>query len=239
MKKFFEDDKFIIRNIETADFQGIQETCSEVYPFISPWRSDQLNSQLSVFPEGQIVVLDKTKNIVVGLALSLIVRWDDYDIKDSWKDFTDKGYFTNHDPEEGRTLYGAEIMIRPDCQGKGLGKKLYAARRAIAQDLNLLRIRAGARLRGYSLYAKELSPEHYVLKVIRKEIFDPTVSFQLKQGFKIIDIVPQYLQNDPESLGYAVVIEWLNPDESTASHVHDQEMFFKKLENQTKSKNNS
>ncbi|NJM09749.1 MAG: phosphoenolpyruvate carboxylase, partial [Bdellovibrionaceae bacterium] len=48
--------------------------------------------------------------------------------------------------------------------------------------------------------------------MINKEIFDPTLSFQLGQGFSVLDVAKNYLLNDPESLGYAAVIEWLNED---------------------------
>ena len=47
--------------------------------------------------------------------------------------------------------------------------------------------------------------------MVRREIGDPTLSFQLKQGFHVLKLVPGYLRHDPESLGHAAVIEWLNP----------------------------
>ena len=40
---------------------------------------------------------------------------------------------------------------------------------------------------------------------------DPTLSFQLREGFDVLAVVDSYLRNDPESLGHAAVIEWLNP----------------------------
>ena len=119
--------------------------------------------------------------------------------------------FNNHDPQNGRTLYGAEIMVRPLRQGAGIGKKIYQARRDLAQRLGLLRIRAGARLRGYHRHAKRMSAEEYVIRVVRSELRDATLSFQLKQGFHVLAVVSGYLLHDPESLGYAAVIEWLNP----------------------------
>jgi GNAT superfamily N-acetyltransferase len=144
------------------------------------------------------------------MAASLIVLWDDYDMSASWRDFTDHGMFTNHDPEHGRTLYGAEVMTRPTLQGHGVGTKLYEARRALVQQLGLLRIRAGARLRGYHRYAGRMSAEEYVIKVINEELYDPTLSFQLHRGFQVLAVAPDYLHHDPESLGYAAVIEWIN-----------------------------
>jgi GNAT superfamily N-acetyltransferase len=169
-----------------------------------------LESHLALFPEGQIVAVDTLAQRVVGMASSLIVRWDDYKMSDNWRDFTDQGMFTNHDPANGRTLYAAEVMVRPHTQGRGVGKKLYAARRVLARRLKLLRIRAGARLRGYHRYAKRMSPEEYVMRVVRKELTDRTLSFQIHQGFRVMGVVHGYLQHDPESLGYAAAIEWLN-----------------------------
>ena len=66
--------------------------------------------------------------------------------------------FTNHDPENGRTLYGAEIMVHPACQGLGVGSRLYEARESLVRERGLLRIRAGARLRDYARYADSEPP---------------------------------------------------------------------------------
>ncbi len=207
----------IVRNTRPEDFAAIMELCGEVYPGAPPWTPVQLESHLRVFPEGQFVAVDLTTQRVVGMASSLIVRWDDYDHHTSWRDFTDRGLFTNHDPDNGRTLYGAEIMVRPSRQGAGIGKKIYKARRELVERLGLLRIRAGARLRGYHRHAKHLSAEEYVIRVVRGELRDATLSFQLKQGFDVLAVVSGYLLHDPDSLGYAALIEWLNPQVATAA----------------------
>src|SRR5690606_2502598 len=115
-------------------------------------------------------------------------------------------------PENGKTLYGAEVMVDPSEQGKGIGKKLYAARRELCRRLKLARIRAGARLPGYRKHTEEMSAEEYVIKVIRGELGDPTLSFQLKQGFRVIAVVGDYLPSDQQSSGFAAVIEWRNPE---------------------------
>lgn len=206
----------IVRQTRAEDLPAIIELSRRVYPGGPPWTLRQLESHLQVFPEGQLVAIDPETDRLVGMAASLIVRWDDYDMTTGWKDFTDAGMFTNHDPEHGRTLYGAEVMVDPDMQGRGIGKCLYEARRNLAQRLGLLRIRAGARLRGYSRYADTMTPEAYVAAVVAGEIGDPTLTFQLRQGFRVLAVVPNYLRNDPESQGYAAVIEWLNPNATPA-----------------------
>jgi GNAT superfamily N-acetyltransferase len=204
------EDRVVVRTTSLADLPAIIALTALVYPTIAPWKSEQLMSHLDTFPEGQFVAL--LGDEVVGMAASLIVSWDDYDVADNWGDFTASGTFANHNPSNGRTLYGAEVMVHPAHQGQGIGSELYVAREAICRDLDLRRIRAGARLRGYAQHAATLSPQQYVGRVIDEEIFDATLSFQLRRGFTVIAVVNSYLHDDPESLGYAAVIEWQNPD---------------------------
>lgn len=202
----------VVRNTRAEDFPGIIALCREVYVNSVPWNEEQLASHLRVFPEGQIVAVESESQRVVGTAASLCVYWDDYDMQTSWRDFTDRGMFTNHDPVHGRTLYGAEVMVLPSMQGKGVGSKIYQARRDLVERLKLLRIRAGARLRGYHKYAGRMSAGEYVIAVVRGELSDATLSFQLRHGFHVLGVVAGYLLHDPESLGYAAVIEWINSE---------------------------
>jgi len=204
-------DGILVRNTTPEDFPGIIEVTRRVYPSTPPWTIEQLASHHSIFPEGQFVALDGN-GIVVGMAASLIVLWDDYEFDTNWRDFTAHGTFTNHDPVRGRTLYAAEVMVDPTRQGMGIGSQLYAARRDLVARLRLRRIRAGARLRGYHRFASEMSPREYVTRVEQGELSDPTLSFQLKRGFRVLAVVSGYLRHDPESLGFAALIEWLNPD---------------------------
>jgi GNAT superfamily N-acetyltransferase len=200
-----------VRNTRPEDFEQIVALCRAVYPGSIPWSAEQLASHVRLFPEGQFVAVDTADGRIVGMAASLIVLWDDYTMATSWRDFTDNGYFGNHDPGRGRTLYAAEVMVAPTSQGRGVGTRIYGAREALCRRLGLRRIRAGARLRGYARHAAEMSADEYAARVARGEIWDPTVSFQLRRGFRILGVVSGYLRQDPESLGFAAVIEWLNP----------------------------
>jgi len=201
-----------VRALRHPDFAAVIALCGRVYPESLPWTEKQLASHLAVFPEGQLVAEEGASGRLVGLASSLIVRWDDYDFHAEWREWTDHGTFSNHDAANGRTLYGAEVMVDPAVQRRGVGKSLYAARRDLVSRLGLRRIRAGARLRGYHRWADRLTPEDYVGGVVRGEIQDPTLTFQLREGFDVLAVVHAYLRNDPESLGYAAIIEWLNPE---------------------------
>lgn len=216
--------KFSVLNPGRRHFGEIQDLCTRVYPFSKPWSLAQLEAHQANFRRGQFIVVDNANGRVVGMAFSLIIKWDDYSRHDSWKDFTAGGFFHNHDPRRGKTLYGAEVMVDPQYRGQGIAKLLYLAREELAKKFNLKRIRAGARLVGYSKFDKKLSADEYVRKVIGGKLNDATLSFQLKQGFKVIDTVKNYLSNDPESLGNAAVIEWINPEQQTEAEKkrHDE-----------------
>jgi ribosomal protein S18 acetylase RimI-like enzyme len=208
-----------VRNTAPRDFAGITSLCRRIYPETPPWNAQQLSSHLRLFPEGQFVAVYGLEEQVVGMAASLIVKWDHYHMLDDWERFTDDGMFTNHDPRNGHTLYGAEVIVDPDLQHHGLGDKLYSARRELTEQKGLRRIRAGSRLCGYCHCAERLSPEDYVVAVVHGKEHDPTLSFQLQEGFHVLAVVPHYLRDDPASLGYAAVIEWLNPEVIQPEHV--------------------
>jgi predicted amidohydrolase/GNAT superfamily N-acetyltransferase len=206
------EERYLIRTTEPSDFEKIVELCQAVYPESPSWSPVQLKSHRDIFPEGQMVVEERATGKLVGFAASLIIYKNDYDWATPWKIFTDNGMFTNHDPEKGKTLYGAEIMVHPEYQGTGAGTELYRARENMARRLGLTRIRAGARLRGYHQHSEKMSAVDYVKDVELKKIWDPTLSFQLNRGFTVVQVVSNYLKYDPESLGFAAIIEWLNPD---------------------------
>jgi GNAT superfamily N-acetyltransferase len=211
-----------VRNTTHRDFAGIADLCLRTYPDTPPWTADQLSSHLRLFPEGQFVAVFGPEEQVVGMCASLIVDWEDYSTLDNWERFTADGMFTNHDPQRGRTLYGAEVIVDSAVQHHGIGDKLYQRRRELAESRKLLRIRAGARLRGYCHCASRLKPDEYVVDVVEGKEHDATLSFQLKEGFHVLAVVPHYLSDDPESLGYAAVIEWLNPLLIRNEHIADR-----------------
>ncbi|MEZ6197086.1 MAG: carbon-nitrogen hydrolase family protein [Planctomycetota bacterium] len=208
--------RIVIRHTTEEDFGGIRELAGLIYPDIAPWSEDQLRSHLAIFPEGQFVAVDQRSGLVVGMCSSLIIDWDDYDPQQDWASLTASGTYQNHDPIYGRSLLAADVMVRPGMQGRGVGKKLYdRGRFGLARHLGLKRVLAGSRLRGYHRFADKMSAHEYVCHVLDGKLNDPTLSFQLNQGFRVLDVVSGYFQGDPESLGWAAVIEWLNEDMAT------------------------
>ena len=211
-----------VRNTQPRDFEAIGDLCRRVYPDTTPWQPEQLASHLRVFPEGQFVCVAGPEERVVGMSAGLIILWDDYETLDCWEEFTANGMLTNHDPHRGHTFYGAEVIVDPTLQGHGVGGKIYAARRALVERLGLWRIRGGARLRDYHTYAGVMTASEYVVAVVHGFLTDRTLGFQLHEGFHVIAVVPHYLTEDPETLGYAAVIEWLNPLVVQPEHYADR-----------------
>jgi len=207
-----------IRNTRADDFERIGDLCRRVYPETSPWNEAQLASHLRVFPEGQFVAVYGDDERVVGMSASVIVHWDHYDMFCNWEEFTANGTLTNHDPEHGHTLYGVEAIVDPALQGHGLGHKLIVAQKILAQLRRLRRMRGGARLRDYHHHAREMTAPDYVVAVVHGQLQDHTLTFHLHEGFHVLAVVPHYLSDDSETLGFAALVEWLNPDTIRPEH---------------------
>ena len=202
-----------VREATRQDIPALMELNRAAYPVLAGenvvWGETHLLSHLRVFPQGQLVAEAKGK--IVGAVSSLIVNLGSEPLRHhTWAGITDSGYFTNHDPQ-GDTLYGADVYVHPDARGLGVGNALYEARRALCRKLNLRRILAGGRLWNYEEHADKMSPQEYAQRVAAGEFRDLVLSFQLREGFQLRGVMPNYLR-DPKSHNHASLIEWLNPD---------------------------
>ncbi len=108
-------------------------------------------------------------------------------------------------------MYGVETFVHPKYQSCGVGSKLMDARFDLLRRLNLRGIVAGSLFVGYEQVADQLPPEQYVREVVEGKRFDPNLSKQLKKGFKVRNLIPEYAP-DPRTRNYAAAIVWLNPD---------------------------
>jgi ribosomal protein S18 acetylase RimI-like enzyme len=197
-----------VRHTRAADIPRLIELQSKTYMTIAPWSEQKFQSQLAVFPQGQVVA--ELDGRVVGAASSLVVLWDEWSVDHSWTEITASGTFETHDPH-GRTLYGAEVFVDRSLRGMGVGRELYRARRRICRALNLKRIIACGRLPGFARQSGVMDVDLYCKKVVWGDLADPVLSFQLREGFRFCGIVEGYLPEDEESSGYASLIVWLNP----------------------------
>ncbi len=201
--------KITMRNIRFEDINDIIELAKVCFPTMEPWEKGHLESQLETFPEGQFCVEYDGK--IIGSCSSLIIEFDEYDDKHTFDEICDDGYITNHDPQ-GKNLYGIEVMVHPDYRRMKIGRRLYEARKRLAQKLNLESIIIGGRIPNYHNYAEEMRPKEYVEQVTQHNIYDPVLTFQLMNGFTVKRINSGYLTDDIASLEYATLMEWNNTD---------------------------
>jgi ribosomal protein S18 acetylase RimI-like enzyme len=201
-----------IRNTRLEDIPKIVNLQKESFPYLARygniWRQEELESHLHVFPEGQFIAVEPD-GTVVGSASTLLVSLNSEYSEHTWKEITGQGLFTNHNPNAD-SLYGADISTHPKYRHDGIGSMLYRARKELVARLNKRRMIGGGRLFNYCEYADRMSALEYAQKVIRGELRDPVLSFELDNGFKFIKILPNYL-DDVRSLNYASFIEWINP----------------------------
>jgi predicted amidohydrolase/ribosomal protein S18 acetylase RimI-like enzyme len=199
----------VVRNLTGEDFNSVVTLQLKCFPGMKPWSRAQFQSQLTIFPEGQICVEYDGK--IVASSSSLVLDFNLYGEHHAWAEISDDGMIHNHDPK-GNTLYGIEIMVDPDFRGLKLARRLYEARKELAKRMNLMRIILGGRIPGYANYADKMSAREYVDKVTSKLLVDPVLTTQISNGFVLKRLIPDYLASDGESRGYATFLEWGNLD---------------------------
>ena len=184
------------------------------------WEKSEIKSLLRVFPEGQIIIA--VNGQIAGCALSIIVDYKKFEGRHTYKQVTGNYTFSTHD-NNGDTLYGLDVFVKPEFRGLRLGRRLYEYRKQLCERMNLEGIIFGGRIPNYHKFSAELSPKEYIEKVRSKEIHDPVLNFQLSNEFYPVKIMKGYLDGDKASGEYAVLLKWHNvyyekPD-STAKFV--------------------
>ncbi|GIN22357.1 MAG TPA: GNAT family N-acetyltransferase [Bacillus bacterium] len=204
--------KIIVRNTTLEDIDELVPMAIKGYGYedMAPTK-EKYKSHLKHFPEGQFCVEYGGK--LIASCSSVLINIEDYGENHTFNDVAGGGYIDNHNPN-GKNLYGIDVVVHPDYRKMKVGKRLYEARRKLAKDMNLESIIFGGRIPNYQQYADQMTAEEYVRKVLDGEIFDPVIVFQTRNGFECKGVMKGYIPKDEESLGYATLMEWKNPDYS-------------------------
>ncbi len=197
-----------LRNLTINDYQDVRTIMDQAYKNMGgSWKLDEFHRLLALFPEGQICIEDKGR--VVASALALIIDYGHLEHDHSYDDIVGDGSFKVHDPE-GDYLYGIDLFIDVEYQGMRLGRRLYDARKALCEELNLKGMIVGGRIPNYARHAAEMTPMEYIRKVSNREIIDPVLTFQLANDFHPKRAIRNYIPEDSRSRSYAVWLEWNN-----------------------------
>ncbi len=190
---------------ELAEQCGALETMC--FPHANPDHlvtATDVRAYCKVFPEGFFVVLDG--DTVVGQGAGILLDFDFEHPQHRIVDLVGKDGCGSHDPA-GTWYYGTDIAVHPGWRRRGIGQMLYDLRKDLVRRLGKAGILAGANLAGFHKHKATMSAPAYIDAVVRGELYDPTLSFQINQGFEVIAALENYLE-DPETDSWAALIRW-------------------------------
>jgi len=161
-----------------------------------------------VFPEGGFVALDGDRP--VGMGLGIFVDFDFDHPVHTLEEVSGEHQCGNHDPA-GDWYYGINISVHPDYRGHGIGGRLYELRKDLCRRFNRRGIVAGGVIPGYADHIATMDAATYIEKVAAGDLYDPTLTFQIENGFRAVAPLPDYMV-DAAVGNWAVLITWDNPD---------------------------
>ncbi len=174
---------------------------------------EDIEAYARTFPEGFFVCLDGDR--VVGQGAGILLDFDFERYQHTIIGITGEHQCGNHDPD-GAWYYGTDIAVDPDYRRRGIGKELYDLRKGLVRRLGKHGIIAGGHLHGFAEHKAAMTAEEYIAAVRDGVIYDPTLTFQLEQGFDLVGALEGYLA-DESTDGWSALIVWRNPDLAGAS----------------------
>ena len=157
-----------LRNLQMEDYDQLARSFKRIYADSDVfWTHAQIKKLITIFPEGQVVVIVGDK--IVGCALSIIVDYDMVKGDHTYAKVTGDETFNTHNPK-GNILYGIEVFIHPDYRGMRLARRMYEYRKELCEKLNLKAIMFGGRIPNYHKYADTMRPKEYIEKVRAKSM---------------------------------------------------------------------
>lgn len=190
------------------ELERIELTC---FPMANP---DDLLSEADIrayaetFPEGYFVAMVDGRP--VGMGAGIYLDFDFSNPQHTIGGITGDNQCGNHDPD-GEWYYGTDITVLPEFRGQGIGRLLYEKRKGLVIRDGKRGIIAGGALPGYFEYKRSMPVDQYVAKVVAGELRDPTLTFQMENGFQVRGLLQNYLEDESDD-GWAVLIVWENPE---------------------------
>jgi predicted amidohydrolase/GNAT superfamily N-acetyltransferase len=202
----------IVRNARVRDIPAIRALDARVYGAsgMGSYSRAMLLGQIHNFPEGQFVA--EFEGAIVGYCATFLTDAEIALKPHTWHEITGGGYASRHDPE-GDYLYGMEVCVDPAYRGLRIGQRFYDERRKLARAWDVKGIAFGGRIPNLTKLLRRFgTPEAYLEEVISGRLRDPVLTFQMRNGFQVLGLLPGYLPEDKDSGGYAVHLVWRNPN---------------------------
>lgn len=175
---------------------------------------DQYNARelvelAQIFPEGTTLALDGEK--VVGMGTGIFTDLDLDNLPPNEDDILYDADGRNLHNWNGCYYFGSDMAVHPDYRGRKIGREIYNRRKAVIQKYNKKGFVAAAVLPGYAEHEATLDIDSYIAKVVAGELYDPTLSMQLRNGFQVYRLIRDFFVF-PRSSNWSAIIYWSNPD---------------------------
>lgn len=161
--------KTAIQNVDLShltidDYEELKTAMISAYQSMpgSFWKEQHIQTLLSKFPEGQVVI--KVNGQIAGCSLAIIVDYKKFEEQHNYREITGNYTFDTH-TKNGDILYGIDVFIKPEFRGLRLGRRLYDYRKELCEKLNLKGIIFGGRIPNFHKYTDEMTPKIYIEKV--------------------------------------------------------------------------
>lgn len=217
--KSIHNNEFVIRNATVDDALAMEYVQSRCYPTLHPSEiltQEHFANHVKVFPEGQLVI--EKEGEIIASASTFRCNFPEHD--STFLEETDNLWITNVQIPDGDWMYGIDMGVLPEYRGIGLSRELYQARHEICKQLGLKgQIIAGMTI-GYGNFKDKMTIEEYCYALEIRKYNDPTITPQMKAGFRWIRPMYNYI-NDPQS-GYASILMYYPVDENFKLKIKEQ-----------------
>lgn len=198
-----------IEEKHAREIAKLLRTCFPLMPPGDQYTAKELRELARIFPEGTIVALNG--DTVVGMGTGIFTDLDLDNLPPTEDDILYTLDGRNLHDWNGRYYFGSDMAVHPDYRGRGIGRAIYDRRKAVIQKYNKQGFVAAAVLPGYAQHEATLDIHTYLAKVVAGELFDPTLSMQLRNGFQVIRPIKDFFVY-PRSSNWCALILWPNPD---------------------------
>lgn len=204
--------QYVRITIDMADRLAELELAS--FPTTDPadlYHADELATLAKEFPQGTVVAFDgPNREQPVAAGLGVRVHFDFDNPQHNLKTFFNDAPTESGDDPTGPWYYGTDIVVSPEYRRRGIGGELYDLRKQICVELGLAGIVAGGVIPGFAEHKDAMSADDYIAEVRAGRLYDPTLTFQLENGFEAPCALANYM-TDPAVDSWASLIVWHNP----------------------------